>query len=209
MEHALPRLQEFIRFLQLKVMFKDFEGEKLSPTPLMDSLWHAAILETRLYRRLHAALGLELSEEFIEHSPQGASMEPAAAAKRKSRLENMRTVYRLKFNSEPLEQAAFEAPRPAPAASSGAAAASRRLNLKLRSPDGSVVVLALSSDTPFSKMMRAYCQRGDTTHAQLRVQRCFPRLATAHDALIAWCVSDWSQWALISSLSASCSTASL
>ncbi len=52
--------EEFRRFLQLKVSEMDSDATKLCPTPLMDHMWQAVILETELYERLQEQIGMKL-----------------------------------------------------------------------------------------------------------------------------------------------------
>lgn len=46
---VLQLLEEFRRFMAMKVVMRDTECELISPTGLIDHLWHAAILDTRYY----------------------------------------------------------------------------------------------------------------------------------------------------------------
>ena len=58
-------LQEFHRLMELKVFVSDIDATKLSPTPLMDFMWHAAILDTKFYRELQQKLGLTISSSSV------------------------------------------------------------------------------------------------------------------------------------------------
>jgi len=92
-------LIEFIRFLLIKCFTHDESAEKVSPTPLMDQLWHAAILDTRFYRRLQTAIGMQL-----DHSPSGASSDPVESRRREVRRKLMAANYQLLFGGEPLAE---------------------------------------------------------------------------------------------------------
>lgn len=61
----------------------------------MDSLWHAAILDTKFYANLQAALGLTL-----HHNPFGA--DESQGAQRKERLRTMNVLYKTLFGASPL-----------------------------------------------------------------------------------------------------------
>ncbi|KAK9829841.1 hypothetical protein WJX72_008191 [[Myrmecia] bisecta] len=45
---------EYLKFMTLK---SEFSGQELSPSPRIDQVWHAHLLDTRSYRTLEAALG--------------------------------------------------------------------------------------------------------------------------------------------------------
>ncbi|KAF4618981.1 hypothetical protein G7Y89_g14866 [Cudoniella acicularis] len=87
-------VEEFRRLIALKTFYKDQNAEMLSPTPLMDTLWHAAILDTRFYAELQKALGC-----VLHHRPEGASDNEAEA--RKLRLASMEALYTVYFTSKP------------------------------------------------------------------------------------------------------------
>jgi hypothetical protein len=108
-------LCEFERFLELKQFVKDSRSEKLSPTPLMDAVWHAALLETELYERVEAHTGMRL-----HHSTASAPSDAAATVAREERLTAMRQLYKLRYNERPVEQvpAAATTVTSAPASSS-------------------------------------------------------------------------------------------
>jgi hypothetical protein len=91
-------LREFERFLELKQFVKDSQQEKLSPTPLMDAVWHAALLETELYDRVEAHIGMRL-----HHSTASAPSDATATAAREGRLTAMRQLYKLRYNEQPVE----------------------------------------------------------------------------------------------------------
>jgi hypothetical protein len=98
-------MREFERFVELKVFLRDTDAVKISPTPLMDAMWHAAILDTVFYAGLQVKLGM-----MIHHRPSGAHPEEAEA--RKKRLINLGNVYSVRYDSEPFGLAK-EVPAPA------------------------------------------------------------------------------------------------
>src|SRR5258708_32636363 len=60
-------LEEFRRFIALKFCCKDTDATIISPTPIMDLIWHAAILNTKYYEQLQAEYRM-----IIHHNPEGA-----------------------------------------------------------------------------------------------------------------------------------------
>ena len=88
-------MREFVRLMELKVFLRDKDATKISPSPLMDDMWHAAILDTSFYASLQTKLGLT-----IHHRPSGA-MEADAGA-RAERLVNLTNVYRLRYDEVPI-----------------------------------------------------------------------------------------------------------
>ncbi len=91
---ASVAVREFRRFMDLKVVLRDKYAVKISPTPLMDAMWHAAVLDTVFYAGLQKELKMT-----IHHRPSGAG--PAEAEARRKRLTNLGNVYRLRYDSEP------------------------------------------------------------------------------------------------------------
>jgi hypothetical protein len=75
-EEALAAVKEFARFVILKLRKRDFEGGLLSPSPLVDAVWHEMILDTRMYAKfcLNVCKGT-----VLEHYPDGASFEGEGA----------------------------------------------------------------------------------------------------------------------------------
>ena len=88
-------MREFVRLMELKVFLRDKDATKISPSPLMDDVWHAAILDTSFYASLQTKLGLT-----IHHRPSGA-MEADAGA-RAERLVNLTNVYRMRYDEVPI-----------------------------------------------------------------------------------------------------------
>jgi hypothetical protein len=91
-------LREFVRFLEIKQWAQDSEHTKISPTPLMDAVWHAALLETKLYDRIEAHIGMRL-----HHSTAAAAEDGTTCAAREERLTALRQLYQLRYNEQPAE----------------------------------------------------------------------------------------------------------
>ena len=96
-------LEEFRRFMALKFCCKDTDATIISPTPIMDLMWHAAILNTKYYDQLQEEYGMK-----IHHNPDGASLEPEETNKRVKRLTEMKKLYEIFWNEEPLENKSID-----------------------------------------------------------------------------------------------------
>lgn len=69
-----PDMTDYRRFLALKAAAEKldplaFAHCHFSPTPEMDQIWHAHILDTRLYQEACAAMGAK--DAFVHHDPHG------------------------------------------------------------------------------------------------------------------------------------------
>ncbi len=64
-ELALLAVNEFFdAFVELKKSAKDWRADKLSPSPLVDMVWHVVLLDTIAYAEL-------CGKTFIHHRPGG------------------------------------------------------------------------------------------------------------------------------------------
>ncbi|KAL5385215.1 hypothetical protein PMIN02_008943 [Paraphaeosphaeria minitans] len=92
---AAKAIEEFRRLIAIKTWAVDIDATKISPTPIMDHLWHAAVLDTEFYAQLQSALGVKL-----RHNPKGAS--DRDSNNRQKRLTRMTALYKSFFAKEPL-----------------------------------------------------------------------------------------------------------
>jgi len=84
-------LEEYKKFLAIKVIAKDATAPiHLSPSALIDQVWHQHLLHTAQYRAACSALGV-----FIDHDPEGALSSDSV---RKNRLLLATTHYSIIFN---------------------------------------------------------------------------------------------------------------
>jgi len=84
-------IQEYKKFLAIKVIAKDATDPiRLSPSALIDQVWHIHILHTVSYREACSALGV-----FIDHDPKAAL---ASDSMRRKRLLLTTTHYSIIFN---------------------------------------------------------------------------------------------------------------
>ncbi|KNE54079.1 hypothetical protein AMAG_00079 [Allomyces macrogynus ATCC 38327] len=103
-------VREYRRFLILKVVHNDAQALLLSPSPVIDAVWHAHILDTRAYAAMN------------EHLPSPIHYEPkgdwdADTPNRARRLKNTLTCYRARWGEPPAliwleRRAAREPPEP-------------------------------------------------------------------------------------------------
>ncbi|CAG8948920.1 hypothetical protein HYFRA_00002047 [Hymenoscyphus fraxineus] len=90
-------MEEFRRLIALKVFMKDTYAMLLSPTPIMDAVWHEVILDTKTYASLQTTLG-----RTLHHRPEGAS--DAEKDAREIRLATMEAMYVKYFGDKPLTE---------------------------------------------------------------------------------------------------------
>jgi len=80
-----PDMDDYRRFLALKAAAEKlnpigFAHCLFSPTPEMDQVWHAHILDTRLYMEACAAMGAK--DAFVHHDPHGGDDPDVQRARR-------------------------------------------------------------------------------------------------------------------------------
>ena len=55
-KYSIPDMQktwlEFLRFMVLKALMSDLDAKILSPTPLIDEVWHLTILFPKIYQKI-------------------------------------------------------------------------------------------------------------------------------------------------------------
>ncbi|KNE64956.1 hypothetical protein AMAG_10621 [Allomyces macrogynus ATCC 38327] len=87
-------ISEYRRFLALKLAHNDGHAALLSPSAVIDAVWHAHILDTRAYSAMNQQLPF-----WIHHEPKGAWA--AEHANRTQRLDNTLTCYRARWGEPP------------------------------------------------------------------------------------------------------------
>ncbi len=87
--------KEYVRFLLIKA---SQPTQVVSPTPTMDAIWHAHILDTRSYQRLMQSIGAVINcpQFFIHHDPtiEGKSLKTGQATRKR--------LYKQMINNEPI-----------------------------------------------------------------------------------------------------------
>ncbi len=88
-EEPSTLVKECMKFLVLKKIAGDEDATTLSPTDVIDAVWHQLLLNPRLYKNINEALG----GEMIDHNPEGGR-DVAARNKRVCRtIEIYKTVF--------------------------------------------------------------------------------------------------------------------
>ena len=90
-------------FFSLKQREEDWNARKLSPSPIVDQVWHMHLLDTLSY---HAACG----NNFIHHDPRGG-VDEFARAKRYARTVELLGVVASEIWPEPLKYVYFSGRR--------------------------------------------------------------------------------------------------
>jgi hypothetical protein len=90
-EYADPStlLEECMKFMVLKKIAGDEDATTLSPTDVIDAVWHQLLLNPRLYRNINEALG----GEMIDHDPEGGRDVPAHNERVTRTIEMYKTVF--------------------------------------------------------------------------------------------------------------------
>jgi hypothetical protein len=98
-------VNEFARFVCLKVAAQDADGTVLAPTPLAEVAWRACVLETQLLVDLHATCGMTM-----HYSARDFCDDPFHAEQRARRVRTMGVLYAALFNgARPLLSASASA----------------------------------------------------------------------------------------------------
>ncbi|KAL1521743.1 hypothetical protein AB1Y20_021398 [Prymnesium parvum] len=79
-------LEDYCRFLTLKVAAKDWYASLLSPPLVVDKIWHAHLLDTLAYEEACAAMGVPRDVRILHHDPNGAVDAVARAARQQRAL---------------------------------------------------------------------------------------------------------------------------
>lgn len=99
-------LEEFKRFMLIKVLFRDDAGTIVSPTSVMDELWHSAVLNTKFYTKLMKNIN---NGQMLHHRTKDAFQDDDDA--RYYRAELMASAYRALFGAVPISGASSWKPR--------------------------------------------------------------------------------------------------
>ncbi|KYQ91056.1 hypothetical protein DLAC_07958 [Tieghemostelium lacteum] len=84
-QFGIQLIKEYNRFLTLKVLTKDIDGNKLTPPPLIDEIWHQHILDTKRYQELSSLIGYTLHTN--------PNLEFESLESRRTRYQNTMRIY--------------------------------------------------------------------------------------------------------------------
>lgn len=82
-------LRECLKFLVLKKIAGDEDATTLSPTDMIDMVWHQLLLNPRLYKNINDALG----GEMIDHNPEGGKDVNSRNERVNRTIDMYKTVY--------------------------------------------------------------------------------------------------------------------
>ena len=139
-------MRSYRRFLELKAVHRDEDAVLLSPSLLVDSVWHAHILDTKDYARCCAALLGE--EQLLHHDPDG----DADSAARARRVANTRALYKARFGEE-CAWAFDRAPSAQPEVQTDGS-----LMLRVSDQDGNDLFFKCKPTAPLESLMASYCK---------------------------------------------------
>jgi hypothetical protein len=89
-------LEEYSKFIFLKIQENDFDATKLSPSLVIDEVWHYHMSMPKHYRDFNKKI-FGLIDNFIDHNPEGAKN----YAERERRFQNTIEAYRRYFSEDP------------------------------------------------------------------------------------------------------------
>ena len=92
-ERATAGVNAYEQFLKMKAALKDYQATKLSPTPLIDEVWHLHVLDTRRY----ANDCIVFCGEVIHHDVDGDK----DAFQREIRRNATKVAYEMQNGTEP------------------------------------------------------------------------------------------------------------
>ena len=166
-EAARPEdLEDYCRFLALKVAAKDWYASLLSPPVVVDKIWHAHLLDTLAYEEACAAMGVPRDVRIIHHNP-GGGLDAVARAQRQQRALQH---YKACWGAPPGGNWGDDRKRaagPSPAGEhmrrnqhNNDPGGEHSINLKVvMAQDGNEVYFKCKMTTPLQKLMHAFCHR--------------------------------------------------
>ena len=170
---ARKRVKAYKQFLALKAATLDIDATKLSPPPLIDSVWHEHVLDTKRY----APACLLAFGHPIHHDPNGDADVGQRALRREATLVALEKVYGDDYDEE-LWAFPAEAPprrrRRREAEDTPASRTRRRtttpssLNIRIRDQTGDETFFKVKTTTKLDKVFNAFATRKGVAASDLR-----------------------------------------
>ena len=172
---ARKRVKAYKQFLALKAATFDIDATKLSPPPLIDSVWHEHVLDTKRY----APACLMAFGHPIHHDPNGDADVGQRALRREATLVALEKVYGDDYDEE-LWAFPAEAPprrrRRREAEDTPASRTRRRtttpsdgsINIRIRDQTGEETFFKVKLTTKLDKVFNAYSTRKGVRATDLR-----------------------------------------
>ena len=170
---ARKRAKAYKQFLALKAATLDIDATKLSPPPLIDSVWHEHVLDTNRY----APACLLAFGHPIHHDPNGDADVGQRALRREATLVALEKVYGDDYDEE-LWAFPAEAPprrrRRREAEDTPASRTRRRtttpssLNIRIRDQTGDETFFKVKTTTKLDKVFNAFATRKGVAASDLR-----------------------------------------
>ena len=136
-------LRECLKFLVLKKIAGDEDATTLSPTDVIDMVWHQLLLNPRLYKSINDALG----GEMIDHNPEGGKDVKSRNERVNRTIEMYKTVY-----ITPATGSVWKGPELPPQQG-------ETITVRIRDQSGEETYFKVKQATTVSKLKYAYCAR--------------------------------------------------
>lgn len=92
-EEFVEAIYAYKQFIALKVLLKDWQATLLSPSLLVDQIWHSHVVDTKVY----AAACINLCGNVIHHDPDGCE----DSESREQRIQRLKDIYEKHFGVKP------------------------------------------------------------------------------------------------------------
>jgi len=161
-------INAYSEFMTLKIVNKDYDGTELSPTKVVDEVWHSHVMDTKAYQSFNSRYVKD--GNFIHHDP----LKALDVKGREARCKNTITQYRSYFGrSIPKDSHAW--------LYEGLVDESEYIEITLRYDDKTVDVKTMKFNVKesitFGKIAHAFAQREGLDIQSLRFLNCGERLS--------------------------------
>ena len=173
---ARKRVTAYKQFLALKAATLDIDATKLSPPPLIDSVWHEHVLDTKRY----APACLLAFGHPIHHDPNGDADVGQRALRREATLVALEKVYWDDYDEEiwafpaeapPKRKRAVVKREGTPASRTRrrtTTPSDDKLNISVRDQNGTVSYFTLKPTTPLDRVFNVWSTRAGVCERSVR-----------------------------------------